>query len=320
MLRFQHILFPIDFSERSYTVRPFVKSMADQFHSKLTLMHVVHVPTGWYGGPDCGYPMAFDSPVLEEAARKEVNAMFGQAGNVETVIKVGDPASEITEFAERNHVDLIMMPTHGYGKFRSLLLGSVTAKVLHDAKCAVWTAAHSESPELTKHVACKSVMGAIDLGPSSVALIRRYAEIAREFNAKLRLVHAVRGAGAEVEHGFDTDFANFLIDCAREDLERLQAQAGTNLEVCMEGGAVSKIVQAAALHHDVDLILIGRGVLQERLGRLRTNAYSIIRDAPCPVLSVSSEAAPEPELADSGISCQRDDSGQTERSVHESRV
>ena len=59
-----------------------------------------------------------------------------------------------------------MMPTHGYGKFRSLLLGSVTAKALHDAKCAVWTAAHSEGPESTKHVACKSVMGAIELAPA----------------------------------------------------------------------------------------------------------------------------------------------------------
>jgi hypothetical protein len=31
------------------------------------------------------------------------------------------------------YVDLIMMPTHGVGTFRSFLVGSVTAKVLHDA-------------------------------------------------------------------------------------------------------------------------------------------------------------------------------------------
>jgi nucleotide-binding universal stress UspA family protein len=35
-----------------------------------------------------------------------------------------------------------------------------------------------------------------------------------------------------------------------------------------------------------DLIVIGRGVLHETLGRLRTHAYGIIRHAPCPVLSV----------------------------------
>jgi len=34
------------------------------------------------------------------------------------------------------------------------------------------------------------------------------------------------------------------------------------------------------------LIVIGRGVLQGTLGRLRTHAYGIIRNAPCPVISV----------------------------------
>jgi nucleotide-binding universal stress UspA family protein len=39
------------------------------------------------------------------------------------------------------------------------------------------------------------------------------------------------------------------------------------------------------LHHNADLVVIGRGKLQEALGRLRTNAYAIIRQSPCPVVS-----------------------------------
>lgn len=129
-------------------------------------------------------------------------------------------------------------------------------------------------------------MGAIDLAPESVVLIRRYTELAREFNAKLRLVHAVPGANPDTPYSLDFDFRHFLLQTAREEAARLQAEAGTNLEVCMEGGTVSKIVRAAALHHDADLILIGRGTLREKFGQLRTNAYAIVRDAPCPVLSV----------------------------------
>jgi hypothetical protein len=56
----------------------------------------------------------------------------------------GDPAREITDYAQEQGADLIMMPTHGYRTFRSLLLGSVTAKVLHDAACPVWTGVHVE--------------------------------------------------------------------------------------------------------------------------------------------------------------------------------
>jgi len=51
---------------------------------------------------------------------------------VERVAMAGDPALQIVALAATRNVDLIMMPTHGFGLFRGLLIGSVTAKVLHD--------------------------------------------------------------------------------------------------------------------------------------------------------------------------------------------
>jgi hypothetical protein len=38
--------------------------------------------------------------------------------------------------------------------------------------------------------------------------------------------------------------------------------------------------------HSADLVLVGRGKIQKHFGRLRSNAYAIVRDAPCPVISV----------------------------------
>jgi nucleotide-binding universal stress UspA family protein len=283
---FNHILFPVDFSDRCRTVISSVNSMAQRFHSKVTLMHVVEIPAAWYGGFDGGYPALVDTDALEVAAAKELDAFFELPDQeVDKIVKLGEPASEIIRFADENKVDLIMMPTHGYGKFRNLLLGSVTAKVLHDAKCPVWTTRRMEG-DLAKHLECKSILGAIDRAPETVPLIRRYADLAREFNAKLRLVHAVPGAHPDVLHGLDQDLRQYLLQSTREQIMQMQAQAGTNLELCMEGGAIPEIVREAALHHDGDLILIGRRTLHERFGQLRTNAYAIIRDAPCPVLSM----------------------------------
>jgi nucleotide-binding universal stress UspA family protein len=273
-------------------VRPFIQSIAERFDAKLTLMHVIQIPTGWYGGIEAGCSIVFDVPAMEESAKQEMCAFFESPGGlaaragVEEVVQVGDPATEITKYAEQHPIDLIMMPTHGYGKFRSLLLGSVAAKVLHDATCPVWTATHTQDPRLPEHLGCKNIMGAVDLTPATVALIRRYVDLAGAFNAKLRLVHAVPGAAPDPFYGLDQGFPSFLIQAAREELAKLQAQAGTNLEVCMDGGPVSKIVAAAAAHHDADLVVVGRGALTETFGQLRSNAYSIIRDAPCPVLSV----------------------------------
>src|SRR5262249_46937414 len=45
-------------------------------------------------------------------------------------------------------------------------------------------------------------------------------------------------------------------------------------------------VSSAALQLEVDLVVIGRGASSGMLGRLRTNAYSITRQAPCPAVSI----------------------------------
>jgi hypothetical protein len=76
----------------------------------------------------------------------------------------------------------------------------------------------------------------------------------------------------------------FFFDAARGRIAKRQQEAGTNLEICLMGGSVDRVVHRAAIGHDADLIIIGRGTLQKLLGRLRSAAYSIIREAPCPVI------------------------------------
>jgi nucleotide-binding universal stress UspA family protein len=51
-------------------------------------------------------------------------------------------------------------------------------------------------------------------------------------------------------------------------------------------GDVAEAVRTEAQRHKADLVIIGRGMLDQSLGRLRTHSYAIIRQAPCPVLSV----------------------------------
>jgi hypothetical protein len=59
------------------------------------------------------------------------------------VIKEGDPAQVIVDYARQHNVDLItiLLTVMDVSAF---LTGSVTAKVLHDARCPVWTSARVE--------------------------------------------------------------------------------------------------------------------------------------------------------------------------------
>jgi nucleotide-binding universal stress UspA family protein len=56
--------------------------------------------------------------------------------------------------------------------------------------------------------------------------------------------------------------------------------------VSVEIGDVPEAVTTAAHALKADLLVIGRGRLTGVLGRLRTNAYAILRESHCPVAAI----------------------------------
>jgi len=127
----------------------------------------------------------------------------------------------------------------------------------------------------------------VDLAEKSLPLLRWASLFACEQGAALKLVHAIPAAKAP--DGFDIEGAGFraaLYDLAHQELAKLQKDAGTSFETVVQGDDVAVVVRKAAEESAADLVVIGRGAMSELFGRLRTNVYSIIREAPCPVISV----------------------------------
>jgi len=288
MLAIKHILFPVDFSELSGGAAHFVRSMATRVGAKSTLISAL--PPLWQTGiGDAGATIPVDMDELHRDLEARLSSAFVREFDgiqVQRVVEIGDPAAVITRFAHTEGADLIMMPTHGYGPFRSLLLGSVTAKVLHDAECPVWTATHVDEPLSLRHMSGGNLLCAVDGTPKSVPLVAWAAEYARITGATLQMVHAVSGFVGWPERQLDGEFQEKLRTDARASIDRLQRASGVALPLCVGVGEVAGVVREEAERHDSHLILIGRGILHETMGRLRTHSYGIIRHAPCPVLSV----------------------------------
>jgi nucleotide-binding universal stress UspA family protein len=287
MSGFHHILFPVDFSEPCRAVYPFVKTMAARFGAKITLLNAVFVPPGIYGSFATTYPVMIDVNALQQDAQRQL-AAFADTSDEGTTLAcpIGEPAQAIVDHVENFDVDLIMMPTHGHGLFRGLLLGSVAAKVLHDTTCAVWTAAHTNDPQLSAHLSCRSIVVAVDTNKEGVCVVKRTMDLAGLFNAKLHLVHAVPAAMPHSQLRMDADYRHLIVEDARVEVAKMQQRAGSDLPITVEASAVSQLVQKVATQQGADLVIIGRGKQHATLGRLRTHAYGIIRDSPCPVLSL----------------------------------
>lgn len=285
MSKIKRILFPVDFSDRSNGAAPFVAEIARRHDAKVMLLAVAHTN---YAGGLAGAPM-IDPQLILDGVKSQLDESFltdFTGLTVDRTAVLGDPAREIIDFVAAHHVDLVMMPTHGYGPFRQLLLGSVTAKVLHDVHVPVWTTAHSGEAPDCEHLAMRKVLCAVDASPASIELMRSAAEWCKMLGATLRLVHAVPAIEAWPERTMDQEFEETLRENARRTIQNLEKASDIEVPVCVGAGAVPDVVREEALQHKTDLIVIGRGALQGTLGRLRTHSHGIIRNAPCPVLSV----------------------------------
>jgi len=290
MVPLTKILVPVDFSERSPGAAHFARCLAEHFGAEIVLLHVINSADYAIGAPELAGALLGDwNDVRKAESQKALDAFMSAEFaplNVRKIMAEGDPAVEIVHFAHDEQVSLIVLPTHGYGPFRRFILGSVTAKVLHDSDCPVFTGVHMEEAPAVSSIQFRNILCAVDLGPQSEKTLGWAAKFAEEFGASLHLVHALPMLGGGQAEYFDPDWRLLLTNQAKEQIEELQQKSGTSASVTLDNGDVARVVHAAIEATKADLLVIGRSSSSGILGRLRANAYAIIRESTCPVVSI----------------------------------
>ncbi|MGB9605608.1 MAG: universal stress protein, partial [Bryobacteraceae bacterium] len=286
----QKILLPVDFSERSLGAMRWAGILASRYGSEIVLLHVLEPIRYEFSALEFGGAVLTDLVANRRAQARERLETFleGEFGDlrVRRLLLEGDAAQTIVEVARKEQAGLIAIPTHGYGTFRRFILGSVTAKVLHDAQCPVWTGVHMEETPVAEAIQLRTVLCAVDLGPQSIEPLRWASALATDFGAKLILAHACPRVDIRPRECGGRDLNAEMAAAARQRLEVLLREASADAELDVEFGDAPKAICGLARQRQADLLVIGRGSAAGVYGRLRANAYAIIRESPCPVVSV----------------------------------
>jgi len=286
-MNFRKILCPVDFSEASAIAARYSSEMARQNRAELTLLHVA---------PAVDFEFAMAGPNHERLAEftehrnravRQALDLFPGEPALECIanreVQQGEAATQIVRTAKVGGYDLLVMPTHGTGAIRRwLLMGSVTTKVLNTADCPVIAATNfAERPTKFRRILC-----AVDLGPASRRVLCTGARLAQQMGASVTVVHAAQALGAAEQDFTDQEWRVTLRSRVRHAIEELQRETTSAGDIVIEAGGPHGVVPEVAARIGADLIVIGRSVHTGVLGRLRAHAYEIIRNAPCPVLSV----------------------------------
>lgn len=290
MLSIAKILLPVDFSSRSIGAARYAEALAEKFGAEVTMLHVIPPPHYEFASMEAGSTALAELYMnRKEAIEKECNNfLLSELPQLRAkrVMLEGDPAREIVTYAHDEKMDLVVLPTHGYGPFRRFVLGSVTAKVLHDADCPMLTGVHLEEAPPVEKIEFKTVLAAVDLGSHSDKVLRWAADFADKNKARLVVTHAVPSLEGRTGEYFDPDWRVHLSRQAKESVANLMSAVGVSGDPFIEAGDPPHVVYDGAYRFGADLVVIGRGSASGVFGRLRANAYSIIRQSPCPVVSV----------------------------------
>ncbi len=166
---FESILVPVDGSSPSSNALNVAIDLAKKYEAKLSIVHAIHRDVSIealrevadrYGfldqvtedladpniitpvaAPGTGVPIVIiPDAVLEKIGNLllEKSASRARSQSLDTVaIGLLDegPAGAILRYAEKNSIDLIVTGSRGLGGLKGLFLGSVSHKLIEDAKC-----------------------------------------------------------------------------------------------------------------------------------------------------------------------------------------
>jgi nucleotide-binding universal stress UspA family protein len=146
MPKIDHIMVATDFSHDANRALTMAAEMARALSARLTLFHVVQMPSyKFFGGgvyvpsPELTADIVDDAKRWLAAAKERITGVA-----VETICLDGDPAALIAAWAAEHKPDLLVLGTHGRRGLRRLILGSVAEHVLREVTCPVLTVRDEE--------------------------------------------------------------------------------------------------------------------------------------------------------------------------------
>ncbi len=128
------ILFPVDFSDVSPKIAPWVLMMAKKFEAEI---HLLFVARG-YGHLSDVYVMPavienIQGEIVkggETAMEEFVAAHFEKYAALKAKVDLGDPVDRILNYITSEGIDLVIMGTHGRKGLDRIFFGSVADRVI----------------------------------------------------------------------------------------------------------------------------------------------------------------------------------------------
>jgi nucleotide-binding universal stress UspA family protein len=136
---FTKILVPVDGSDNSFRALDAALFFSDKLGSKVAAVHVMEdIPVLHIQSEKLLRELLEDYTNREQLILTKSSEIARKKGlAIDTILLRGNPSSIILDFCEKEKYDVIVMGSRGLGKFKELILGSVSNKIVHHSRSPV---------------------------------------------------------------------------------------------------------------------------------------------------------------------------------------
>ena len=303
-VQMKKILCATDFSDFSNYTIPYGVALAREFEAKLYICHVIDLSSIAIYGEFQLNPVDQQNRIKKQAA-EQLNELIGkQAVQWEPLITVGHVADEVSRLVEEKEIDLVIAATRGRSGLKRLILGSVTERLMRVLTCpllVVHSPEHKFVDPVNQKIRLKKILVGCDFSPDSDQAFQHALSLAQEFEADLHLAHVIEpSASSELlkpDKQLSAEIEQKLSQRLTEKLMAMVPQEARNWctpETRILKGQPYEALGEYAKTNEMDMIVLGirgHGLVKTLL--LGSTTDRVARQAPCPVLSVSSKTQNE---------------------------
>jgi len=286
-IQLKNVLFATDFSPAAAAAVPYAARVTELFGAKLWVLHV---------SPPAINPMTDPSTweSIQESAERDrtekrqslLGVFSGQ--RPEILIQEGDLRAVFERAISENHIDLVVMGTHGRTGVGKLLLGSVAEEIFRTAPCPVLTVGPRLSVESHTKGLISRILLATDFGPASAAAAAHAVGLSVQCKACLALVNVQDEPTLSNLAQWPQVEASVLR--RMEELVPAEATHWCVPDYLVERGEPAQRILDVAEQQGSDLIVLGIRPSKNPAGAAThlpfATAHKVVAKAACPVLTV----------------------------------
>jgi nucleotide-binding universal stress UspA family protein len=281
----QNVAVATDFSDCSERAVLHAVGIARKFGATLHLLNLVQ-PSKFAAVPDM-------LPEIDKAAGRDCDDLIHRLSNTHLLdgvrcqrwVEQGEIFEVAGEFVKEHHIDLLVLGTHGRKGLSRLLFGSVSQEILQHVACPVVTVGPCSGCPDTQ-VKLKKILFSTDLSAESLAALPWVLTAVREWKTELDVLHVCTAKDATCPGLLPQRMQELRarIESLQEGYEQLPIRYHQ-----IAGKPAPSIVEFAN-GNGMDLVILGiKAPHGLYAGSRWSQAYEILREAHCPVLSVRSD-------------------------------